>query len=272
MKKFLFIFLFSLSIYLNAQQINFYGQAKPGDVIVGEGKNIKSAWLNDQKLLVSKSGMFIFGFDHDAKGKQKVRVLFNNKKTKVFTYVLEKREYEIQKLHLERKYVTPPKSEIKRIREEMLKMKAARKKIGKLAAALYSTGFSYPVDSVDITSVFGSRRILNGKPHNVHNGIDFGAEEGDTIRAITDGIVRIAGSNFFYNGNFVLLDHGQGLSSVYLHMSKIIAKDGEKVKKGEPIGLIGATGRATGPHLHLGVQWYNKRIDPMCLFDMKLPE
>ena len=121
------------------------------------------------------------------------------------------------------------------------------------------------------TGVFGSQRILNGKPRNIHNGLDFGAETGDSIRAITDGIVRIAGDNFFYNGNFVLLDHGQGLSSVYLHMSKIIATNGQKVKKGEVIGLVGSTGRATGPHLHLGVQWYGKRIDPMCLFELKFP-
>ena len=269
MKKILtMLLLVSISIY--AQEINFFGEAKPGNIIIGKGEKIKGVWLNNQKLLVSKSGMFVFGFDRDAKEKQKLKIAFKNKKTKIFDYVLEKQEYEKQELQLERKYVTPPKRDLKQIRKEMAKMKTARKKIGKLSTAFYSAGFSYPVDSVVITGVFGDQRILNGKPRNVHNGLDFRAEEGDTIRAITDGIVRITGNNFFYNGNFVLLDHGQGLSSVYLHMSKIIAKNGQKVKKGQVIGLVGATGRATGPHLHLGVQWYNKRIDPMCLFEIKL--
>ena len=150
-------------------------------------------------------------------------------------------------------------------------MKAARAKVGKMTNALYMSGFAYPVDSVNIKSVFGSQRILNGKKANIHNGLDFSAEVGDSIRAISDGIVRIAGKSFYYNGNFILLDHGQGLTSVYLHMSKIIAKDNQKIKKGEVIGLAGSTGRATGPHLHLGVQWYKKRIDPMSLFNLILP-
>ena len=150
-------------------------------------------------------------------------------------------------------------------------MKAARASVGKMKNALCISGFSYPVDTVNIHSVFGSQRILNGRKANVHNGLDFAGSEGDTIRAVSDGVVRIAGKDFFYNGNFILLDHGQGLTSVYLHMSRLIARTNQKVKKGEAIGLIGATGRATGPHLHLGVQWFKKRIDPMNLFNISLP-
>ena len=269
MKNFLiFVFLISFTL-ARAQEINFYGEAKEGGIIIGVGKNISSVVLNKQKLLFDKSGMFIFGFDRDAKGKQKLKVTFKNKKTKTFVYDLEKREYETQSLKLARKYVVAPKRELSRIRKEAAKMKAARAKTGKLRTAMYSSGFAYPLDSVKITSVFGSQRILNGRRANIHNGLDFSAEEGDSIRAISGGIVRIAGDNFFYNGNFVLLDHGQGLSSVYLHMSKLLVETGQKVKKGEVLGLIGTTGRSTGPHLHLGVQWYKKRIDPMSLFEMK---
>ncbi|MFA7229162.1 MAG: M23 family metallopeptidase, partial [Melioribacteraceae bacterium] len=83
--------------------------------------------------------------------------------------------------------------------------------------------------------------------------------------------VRLSGKNFYYNGNFILLDHGQGLTSVYLHLSKLNAGDGQKIKKGEVIGLAGSTGRSTGPHLHLGVQWYKKRIDPQNLLNLVLP-
>jgi murein DD-endopeptidase MepM/ murein hydrolase activator NlpD len=270
MKKTLALFLIWF-VTIQSQEINFYGEAKPGNIIIGSGKNITGAWLNNQKLLVSKNGMFVLGFDRDAKGKQKLKVKFKKKTTKLFEYILEKEEYETQSLSMQNKYVTPPKRELKRIRKENKQMKIARSKTGKSSQAFYSIGFGYPVDSVNITGFFGNQRILNGKPRNIHNGIDFSAAEGDTIRAITDGIVRIAGKDFFYNGNFVLLDHGQGLSSVYLHLSKLLVKNKAHLKKGDIIGLAGSTGRATGPHLHLGVQWYKKRIDPMCLFKIGLP-
>jgi murein DD-endopeptidase MepM/ murein hydrolase activator NlpD len=262
-----FILLFTLTT--SAQQIKFYGEAKQGGIIIGEGKDAVSASLNNTKLQIDGNGIFVFGFDRDAVGKYLLKVKFKNKKVETFEYDLEKKQYEEQKLRLANKYVTPPKKLRNRIQFEARLIKSARAKVGKVKDALFMEGFVYPVDSVDIRATFGVQRILNGKPSNVHNGLDFGGAEGDSIHVITDGIVRMAGKDFFYNGNFILLDHGQGLTSVYLHMSKIIAKDNQKIKKGDVIGLIGETGRATGPHLHLGVQWYKKRIDPMSLFELK---
>jgi len=263
----LFIINFSISIY--AQEIKFFGEAKPGGIVIGTGEKIVSAALNNTKLQIDKNSFFLFGFDRDASGKYLLKIKFKNKKVKTFEYIIEKKDYEEQRLRLANKYVTPSKKLKSRIQREALLMKSARLKIGKVKDALFMEGFVYPVDSVNIRSTFGLQRILNGKPSNVHNGLDFGGSEGDSIRAITDGIVCIAGKDFFYNGNFVLLDHGQGLTSVYLHMSKIMVKDNQKVKKGDVIGLVGETGRATGPHLHLGVQWYKKRIDPMSLLELK---
>lgn len=268
MNKFILITILFFSTTLFSQEIIFYGEAKPGGIVIGVGKNIVSAFLDQTKLQIDKSGAFVFGFDRNAKGKVKLKVHFKNKKIEAYEYTLEPREYEEQRLTLAKKYVTPPRKESNRIKRENQLMKTARAKVGKVKDALFMAGFTYPVDSVDIRSTFGVQRILNGKPSNIHNGLDYGAEVGDSIYAISDGIVRIAGENFFYNGNFVLLDHGQGLTSVYLHMSRIIAKNGLKVKKGELIGLAGSTGRATGPHLHLGVQWYKKRIDPMSLLNL----
>jgi murein DD-endopeptidase MepM/ murein hydrolase activator NlpD len=271
MKKFFISLILFFSSLLIAQEVKFYGEARQGGIIIGVGKNIASAQLNGMNLQIDKAGVFVFGFDRDTKGKSKLKVRFKNKKIETFEYVFEPREYEEQKLILAKKYVNPPNRELKRIKKEDLLMKSARSKVGKMTSALYMSGFVYPIDSVDIRSVFGSQRILNGKKANIHNGLDFSAEVGDSIRAISDGLVRIAGKNFYYNGNFILLDHGQGLTSVYLHMSKIIAQDNQEIKKGEVIGLAGSTGRATGPHLHLGVQWYKKRIDPMSLFNLNLP-
>ncbi|PKL81962.1 MAG: peptidase [Ignavibacteriae bacterium HGW-Ignavibacteriae-3] len=270
MKLFFISFILLSLSSITAQEINFYGEAKEGGIIIGQGKNIVRAELNDTDLQVDKDGVFVFGFDRNSKGVYKLKVHFNNRKVETFEYNIEQREYEEQRLTLASKYVTPPKRVLEKINREAELMKAARAKVGKLKTALFMSGFSFPVDNVELSSVFGSQRILNGKPSNVHNGLDFRGAAGDTIRAIADGIVRIAGNNFYYNGNFILLDHGQGLTSAYLHMSKIIAKDNQNVRKGEVIGLVGSTGRATGPHLHLGVQWFKKRIDPMILFSIKL--
>jgi murein DD-endopeptidase MepM/ murein hydrolase activator NlpD len=267
MKKFYFLIIICTAL-LHAQEVSFYGNAKPGNIIIGSGKNITGVWLNKQKLLVSKEGKFVFGFDKDATGKHVLKVKFKKNKTQSYEYFLEEQEYDTQSLHMQKKYVNPPKRERKKIKKEIQLMKTARSKIGKSSQAYYQTGFTYPVDSVEITGVFGSQRILNGKPRNIHNGIDFSADEGDTVRTITDGIVRLTGNNFFYNGNCILIDHGQGLSSIYLHLSEILVKNKTKVKKGDVIGLAGGTGRATGPHLHLGVQWFKKRIDPACLFEL----
>jgi murein DD-endopeptidase MepM/ murein hydrolase activator NlpD len=261
-----------IAFTVQAQEIKFFGEAKPAAVVIGSGKEINKVWLDGKALQIDKQGIFVFGFDHDAKGAHKLKVQFKNKKVKTYKYDLEEREYSKQKLHIAKKFVNPPKRELKIINSETKLMSAARAKVGKDIHAYFMSGFRYPVDSVQIREVFGDRRILNGQPKNIHNGVDFAASQGDSIRAIADGIVRIAGSNFFYNGTFIMLDHGQGLTSVYLHMSKLIAADGQKVKKGQVIGLAGATGRATGPHLHLGVQWYKKRIDPLNLLSIKFGE
>jgi murein DD-endopeptidase MepM/ murein hydrolase activator NlpD len=268
------IILYSVTF---SQEIKFAGEAKPGNLIFGQGDKIVGASIcqtnkagSKQKLLIDKSGHFIFGFDGEAKGRYTLRIKQKGQKEKIFTYELEEVEYEKQELSLPKKFVNPPRKYSKRIARETLLMKNARKKMLVVKTAYYASGFQNPVDSVEISGEFGVKRILNGKPRNEHNGLDFRGVEGDSVFAIADGIVRLAAVNFYFNGTFVLLDHGQGLSSVYLHFSKLQVKNGDRVKKGQLIGEIGSTGRATGPHLHLGVQWFNKRIDPRSVLGLQL--
>ncbi|KAF0152277.1 MAG: M23 peptidase domain protein [Ignavibacteria bacterium] len=268
MKK-IFLLLFALFATAYTQEISFSGEAKPASTIIAKGENITSAYLNKQRLLIDEDGIFVFGFDKDAKGIFTLRVNQSNQPEKVFTFVLEQMEYEKQSLTIPSKYVSPPKRYLKQIKSETAKMINARTKMQGVNTAYFKEGFTLPVDSVRITAVFGGQRILNGIKKKEHNGIDFGGKEGTPVYAITDGIVRLAEENFYFNGTFVLLDHGQGLSSVYLHLSKLYVKNNQLVKKGELIGEIGSTGRSTGPHLHLGVQWHNKRIDPAGLLNIK---
>jgi len=272
MKKIIALLLINfLFVAAHAQNLNLYGEAKPGSVVIGKADNIKNVFIDDKKLQVDENGYFIFGFDRNAKGTHILKVRYTNKKSETKKFVLPKRKYEVQKLRVSGKYVNPPKDVLQRIEEEAEEMKLARKKVGVIDTAFYSTGFATPVDSPRITSVFGSQRILNGVRKKPHNGVDYGADEGTPVYSISDGKVILAGEDFYYNGNFILINHGQGLTSIYLHMNKLDVKTGDKVLKGQKIGEVGNTGRSTAAHLHLGVQWFNKRIGPISLIEMKFP-
>jgi murein DD-endopeptidase MepM/ murein hydrolase activator NlpD len=273
-KFFLFLILFSWS-NVHSQSIQISGKAAPGNILIGkltekaDAAGIKEILLDSVKLKFDKSGVFIFGFDRDDAGSHSLQAEFKNGHKINKQINLAKRVYQEQKLKVKPKFVTPPKKELTRIRREAEIIKEARAKIGVTDSAYFSAGFIKPVRGGRMTSVFGSRRILNGVPENIHNGIDIAAPRGTSVYAATDGIVRLTGKNFYYSGNLILLDHGQGLSSIYIHLDKILIKEGQKVYKGQLIGEIGTTGRSTGPHLHWGVQWYDKRIDPMSLLEIE---
>jgi murein DD-endopeptidase MepM/ murein hydrolase activator NlpD len=262
------LFIFFSTSFIIAQSYKLYGKAEPGNIMIGKVEGVKEIFLDDTKLQVDKNGIFIFGFDRDAKGTHTLLIKYNNSKEEIKKIKLPKRNYVVQKLKIAEKYVTPPKEELDRIEGESQQMKAARSEVGKVEDAFFANGFIIPSKG-RISGVFGSQRILNGVPKNPHNGIDIAADEGTPVYATSDGIVRLAGNNFYYNGNFILLDHGQGLTSVYLHMSKLLVKTGDTVKKGDKIGEVGSTGRSTSAHLHWGVQWYGKRIDPISLLEIK---
>lgn len=270
MKKILisihFFYLFLLTTV--AQDFKLIGKEEPGSLLIGIGKKISSVYLNDNKINIDKNGFFIIGFDRDAKGTHSLKIEFENGKRKIKKIHLQKRKYVVQKIKIDEKYVNPPPEELERIEIEAQKMKEARSLVGKIDTAFFSKGFVKPAEG-RISSVFGSQRILNGVPKNPHNGIDIAAPEGTSVYSTTDGIVIIAGEEFYYNGNFVLIDHGQGLSSIYLHLSKLNVKTGDKVTKGQKIGEVGSTGRSTSAHLHWGVQWFGNRIDPLSLLEIK---
>ncbi len=267
------LFLLGVVLVLNvfAQSIKFYGKAIPGGLIVAKAPGVVLATLNGDTLKIDKRGYFVFGFDRDDKGKFLLKVKFRNNKTVFKRFVLPKRKYKIQRINrLKKRYVTPPKRDWKRIAKERKIKKEKRRLIGKIDTAYFAAGFVRPVKGGRISSLFGSQRILNGVPKSPHNGLDIALPKGTPVYAMSDGIVRQTANNFYFSGNFVLIDHGQGLSSVYLHLSKICVHEGDFVRKGEKIGEVGSTGRATGPHLHWGVMWKNKRIDPASVLKINL--
>lgn len=164
-------------------------------------------------------------------------------------------------------YVQPPKEILARIEEEQ----ALKKKIFAETApeSLWTGKFVAPAKAV-VTGVFGSARIFNGVKHSQHEGIDFRVHTGTPVHAANDGTVILA-RNLYFEGNCVVLDHGQGLITVYLHLSQFKVKGGEKVKAGQLLGLSGGTGRATGPHLHFAVRWQGSYVNPAILLKLTPP-
>jgi murein DD-endopeptidase MepM/ murein hydrolase activator NlpD len=133
----------------------------------------------------------------------------------------------------------------------------------------WSGKFRAPVD-VPVSDVFGTRRTFNGKVQSMHQGLDFAAPTGTSVSAVNSGTVLLAGPLYF-EGNCVVLDHGQGLLTLYLHLSEVKVKQGERLERGQEIGLSGGTGRATGPHLHLAVRWEGVYLNPATLLTLQLP-
>jgi len=261
--KTLIAYILIFSSFLFSQNIKLSGEKTEGGLIVGNGKDIKSVYLDKTKLAFDDKGYFVFGFGRNDSQKHWLKVSFKDGKSKRFKITPKKRKYNIQVINdKKRQFFEPPKKELPRIAREKQVIKKAKLKIGRDKTAYFSTGFIRPVKGGRITGVYGSRRILNSIKKSPHFGLDIAKAKGSTVRAAASGIVRLAGKRFYYNGNFILIDHGQGLSSYYLHLSKIYVKAGDFVKRGDKIGEIGSTGRATGPHLHWEVRWNNVRIDP----------
>ncbi|OQA00123.1 MAG: Murein DD-endopeptidase MepM [Bacteroidetes bacterium ADurb.Bin408] len=246
------------------------GEIIQGGLIWGVASNVSEIYLGNTKIKTDSAGHFIFGFDRDDTDKQSLKIIYKDNQIdfKVLTPV--KRSYNIQRINeLEQKYVSPPKELLEKIEKETKIIAEARLLIDNTDTAYYLSGFMRPVEGGRISGVFGGQRILNGEAKSPHNGIDIALPAGTPVYAMADGVVRLKGDDFHYNGNFILLDHGLGLSSVYVHLLKTFVSTGEKVTKGQKIGEVGSTGRSTGPHLHWGVQWYKKRIDPQAVLDLE---
>jgi murein DD-endopeptidase MepM/ murein hydrolase activator NlpD len=180
---------------------------------------------------------------------------------------IELAHYRVTALSVASQYTEPDAEAMARIEEEQGLKKEAFERI--TPYRLWSGNFEAPVDS-RTTGEFGARRTFNHKVQSVHQGLDFRAETGTPVGAMNSGLVILA-REMFYEGGFVVIDHGQGLSTLYMHLSEIKVREGDSVEKLQIIGLSGGTGRATAPHLHVGVRWQGIYIDPAVLLTLPLP-
>ena len=196
-------------------------------------------------------------------GKHELSVTSDPDKLKV-PFKVKSKKYKTQHITIKNKRkVNPSKKDLDRIGKEKKKIVASLKTWRD--SAEINTGFVIPVKG-RLSSPFGLRRFFNKQPRKPHSGIDIAAPEGTPIVSPADGVIVSTG-DYFFNGNTVFIDHGQGLVTMYCHMSKINVKPGQQVAQGEKIGAIGKTGRVTGPHLHWAVSLNDARVDPGLFFD-----
>lgn len=229
-----------------------FGRAEPGATVTLDGKPVR----------VGKDGRFLIGFGRDSKATAEL-IVATAAGTELRALKIEKRRYDIQRIDgLPPRQVTPDPPTLKRIAAERERIAAARRR--DTEAPLFDAGFEWPARG-RISGVYGSQRILNGEGRSPHLGVDIAAPTGTDVVAMSDGVVALADDDLFFTGKTVILDHGHGLTSVYAHLSATAVKQGERVKKGQPIGRMGATGRVTGPHLHWGVHWRGVGLDPALL-------
>ena len=257
------ISLFFLLITTSSFAVTFDGKFVQGSFILGKTEPGSEVFIDKKKVKVTADGYFAFGLGRDRNND--VVIIINEKKIvkKVF-----KREYNIQKIDgLEEKKVTPPEEFYERIKRENRWIGVARAIDSDLT--FFKNKFSIPVENAIITGVYGSQRILNGKPKWPHYGLDFAADEGTKIKAMLDGVVTLVESDLFYTGGTLIFDHGHGISTLYMHMEKILVKKGKKVKQGDIIGTVGSTGRATGAHLDVRLNWFDVRLDPATVLDIR---
>ena len=247
-------------VSVNSFAVELKGHLTQGGLVTGKLSDVKSVSLNDTQLKVSENGDFVFGFGRDAKANHTLSWVDANGKKHTQELVITKRDYNIDKITgVAKKYVSPPKSVSERISREAVAVRKAR------AVNSDLTFFLDPVlkpAQGRISGVYGSQRYFNGEPRRPHFGLDIANKTGSPVYAPIGGTVVFAEPDLYYSGGTLILDHGHGITSTYIHLSKLDVNVGDKVKQGNKVAEIGATGRVTGPHLDWRFNWKGERLDP----------
>ncbi len=252
--------IFLLAVSARAGSLSLDGPLEQGGLVRGAVTPGAAVSLDGKKLRVAPDGHFIFGFGRDAPAQASLDIVYRDGGKEHRDLAVAARLYETRNITgLPEEQVSPGPELLERIKRENGEAAAARTIDSNLL--FFEARFIWPVTG-PISGVYGSQTFLNGQPRAPHMGVDIAAPPGTPIKAPAAGVVTLAEKGFFMTGGTVMIDHGYGLSTVYFHMSRLNVKLGQKVAQGQVIGLVGATGRATGPHLHWGLNWYQLRLDP----------
>ena len=264
--NFLFVFIFLL-FGPQSPALELQGDFVQGGIAYGKVVDSTKVFLDSKKIPVYEDGTFVIGFYRKNNEISILKLVYENGNILEKKMNIRKRIYKVQKINkLDNKKVTPPESFLNRIKEEAQLVKKSKKKI--YDYPFFRVGFMMPTNGI-ITGVYGSQRILNGVPKRPHYGIDIANKKGTAVYSPSDGIIVLSERNLYFSGGTIIISHGMGMTSSLLHLSKIFVEVGEKVKKGDKIGLMGSTGRSTGPHLDWRMEVGGIRIDPEIVLNLK---
>ena len=238
----------------------FSGEFTQGALVVGRVPAGSRITLDDQPVAMARDGVFLLGFGRDAGPAAELRGVTPEGSSWHIPLQIAPRNFKVQRINgLPQAQVTPPPEVLARIRSENARVASARARVR--ASDDFLGGFAWPVQG-PITGVYGSQRILNGEPRQPHYGVDVGVPTGTLVRAPAAGQVTLAEPDLYFSGGTLILDHGYGLSSSFLHLSRLLVEPGVQVAAGDPIAEVGATGRVTGAHLDWRMNLGKVRIDP----------
>lgn len=268
------IFLLLFAAGANAdtpeQSLHLKGPLIQGALVIGETSPGARVILDGRTLMVSQSGVFAMGFDRDQASMATLEIIFSDGRRERHTLSIAPRSYDIQRIEgVPPKYVNPPAETLSRIAAESKQKKEARRSLRE--ASWFDQSFIWPAKG-RISGVFGSQRFYNGEARRPHYGVDIAADTGAPVIAPADGVVTLAEKDMYFEGGLVFLDHGQGVTSYYMHLSRVDVREGEQVRQGQQLGAVGATGRSTGPHLHWAMFWREAHLDPSLLVPGVGPE
>ena len=234
-----------------------------GELVTATAQPGSEVRVAERLVRVGKDGRYVFGVERDAPAQLEVSIRGPDGKTRRHTLAVTQRKYKIEKVDgLPQHTVTPDPELARRIAEQQARVAQARERDDERND--YLAGFLRPAQG-RISGVYGSQRIDNGVPKAPHYGLDIAVPTGTPVKAPAAGIVSFAAGDLILTGGTVLIDHGHGLSSSFLHLSRIDVKVGDVVKPGQVFAAAGATGRASGPHVHWGFNWFDVRLDPALL-------
>ena len=253
------------SISASAAEPVLEGEAVQGGLIIGHAPPEARVTVDGESVTRASDGTFLVAFSRDRTEPKRIVAELPDGTRWARDLAPRERTFEIQRIDgLPPKQVTPDPESLERIRAEARLVSAARGRRDDRTD--FAEGFVWPVTG-PITGVYGSQRILNGEPRNPHWGIDIAAPTGTPVRAPAAGIVTLAHDDMYFSGGTLLLDHGLGLSSAFLHLDEILVQPGQRVEQGEVIARVGATGRVTGAHLDWRMNLGDIRVDPGLLMD-----
>lgn len=259
-KQFFSTLLFSVSAFNAYAELQLSGEFQQGGLIIGKTAPQNTVTLNERVLPVSIGGDYVFAFSRDDTAKYTLTVSSPNGQVASKTFSPSKREYKISRVEgISKKIMNPNKKAMTRASQD----RAAMVKVRKISSGLtdFSQGFVAP-RKARITGVYGSQRFYNGTPKNPHFGVDYAGAIGSPVKAPAAGKVILWVPDMFYSGGTLVIDHGHGISSNFLHLSASLVNVGDRVKQGQVIAKVGNSGRVTGPHLDWRMNWHKVRFDP----------